>query len=303
MSRNGQTPLRRPRVDLSLPSPVDHNCPRAIVAGARDFDAALETPPHSHPRGQLIYAERGTLTTTAATGTWVAPANRAIWISAGVTYVTRLTVNTEIRSIFIRKDANLDLPLHCAVVQVDPLLRELILAVVRLPALYDEDGADGRLVGVLLDRVAVLPQEPLHLPTPTSANLRAIATDLPGILTCRSQKQRAMPLAPALLCSAFFGSDGVISVLGKGRRAYCARWSFSAPESAWAMWPSALATKAPAPSSPCSTTHSEHARRISNAPRENYSARNATGLMLTLSVTKASRAFCFVLILLKKAGQ
>ena len=178
MSRNGQTPLRRPRVDSSLPSPVDYNCPRAIVAGARDFDAALETPPHSHPRGQLIYAERGTLTTTAATGTWVAPANRAIWIPAGVTHVTRLTVNTEIRSIFIRKDANLGLPIHCAVVQVDPLLRELILAVVRLPALYDEDGADGRLVGVLLDRVAALPQEPLHLPTPTSAKLRAIATDL-----------------------------------------------------------------------------------------------------------------------------
>ena len=43
---------------------------------------------------------------------------------------------------------------------------------------YDEDGADGRLVGVLLDRVAALPQEPLHLPTPTSAKLRAIATDL-----------------------------------------------------------------------------------------------------------------------------
>ena len=178
MSRNGQRTLRRPRVDLSLPRPVDYNCPRAIVASARDYDAARETPPHTHPRGQLIYAERGTLTTTAATGTWVAPPNRAIWIPAGVTHVTRLTVNTEIRSIFIRKDAIPGLPIHCAVVQVNPLLRELILAVVRLPALYDEDGADGRLVEVLLDRVAALPQEPLHLPTPTSAKLRAVAGDL-----------------------------------------------------------------------------------------------------------------------------
>ncbi len=95
-----------------------------------------------------------------------------------MTHVTRLTVNTEIRSIFIRKDAIPGLPIHCAVVQVNPLLRELILAVVRLPALYDEDGADGRLVEVLLDRVAALPQEPLHLPTPTSAKLRAVAGDL-----------------------------------------------------------------------------------------------------------------------------
>jgi AraC-like DNA-binding protein len=178
MSRNGQRTLRQPRVDLSLPGPVDYNCPRVIVASARDLDAALETPPHTHPRGQLIYAERGTLTTTAATGTWVAPPNRAIWIPAGVTHVTRLTVNTEVRSIYISKDAIPSLPIHCAVVQINPLLRELILAVVRLPALYDEDGADGRLVGVLLDRVAALPQEPLHLPTPTSAKLRGIAADL-----------------------------------------------------------------------------------------------------------------------------
>jgi AraC-like DNA-binding protein len=195
MSRNGQKTLRPPRVDSSLPRPVDYNCPRAIVASARDFDAALETPPHTHPRGQLIYAERGTLTTTAAIGTWVAPPNRAIWIPAGATHVTRLTVNTEIRSIFIRKDAISGLPIHCAVVQVNPLLRELILAVVRLPALYDEDGADGRLVEVLLDRVAALPQEPLHLPTPTSPKLRAIAADLaehPDLSLANAARNAAM---------------------------------------------------------------------------------------------------------------
>jgi AraC-like DNA-binding protein len=194
MLRNGQRSLRRPRVDSSLPRPVNYNCPRAIVASARDYDAVRETPPHTHPRGQLIYAERGTLTTTAATGTWVAPPNRAIWIPAGVRHVTRLTVNTEIRSIFIRKDAIPGLPIHCVVVQVNPLLRELILAVVRLPALYDEDDADGRLVEVLLDRVAALPQEPLHLPTPTSAKLRAVAADL--------AERPDRPLAEAARCAA-----------------------------------------------------------------------------------------------------
>jgi AraC-like DNA-binding protein/mannose-6-phosphate isomerase-like protein (cupin superfamily) len=172
----------------------DYNCPRAIVAGARSFDAALETPPHTDPRGQLIYAERGTLTTTAGTGTWVAPPNRAIWIPAGVTHVTRHTVNTDVRSIFIRKDAIPDLPIHCAVVQVNPLLRELILAIVQSPALYDEDGADGRLGEVLLDRVAALPQEPLHLPTPTSAKLRALAADL--------AERPDLPLAEAARCAA-----------------------------------------------------------------------------------------------------
>jgi AraC-like DNA-binding protein len=178
MSRNGQTTRGRPRGGSSWPPPVDYDCPRAIVASVQQFEAGRETPPHSHPRGQLIYAESGTLTTTAAGGTWVAPPNRAIWIPAGESHVTRCTLNTQTRSIYIRKDALPGPPARCAVVQINPLLRELILAVARLPALYDEDGADGRLVRVLLDRIVALPHEPLHLPIPKSSRLRAIATDL-----------------------------------------------------------------------------------------------------------------------------
>jgi len=195
MSRNGQTTRSRPRVDSSLPPALDYNCPRAIIASAQKFDAALETPPHSHPRAQLIYAESGTLTTTAAEGNWVAPPNRAIWIPAGESHVTRCTVNTEIRSIYIRKDALAQLPTHCAVVQINPLLRELILAVVRLPALYDEDGADGRLVRVLFDRIAALPHEPLHLPIPKSSKVRAVATDVaehPGRSLAHAARNAAM---------------------------------------------------------------------------------------------------------------
>jgi AraC-like DNA-binding protein/quercetin dioxygenase-like cupin family protein len=178
MSRNGQTISSRPRVDSSLPPALDYNCPEVIIASVGTFDAAIETPPHSHPRAQLIYAESGTLTTTAAEGNWVAPPSRAIWIPAGESHVTRCTVNTEIRSIYIRRDALAQLPRHCAVVQINPLLRELILAVVRLPVHYDEDGADGRLVRVLLDRIAALPHEPLHLPMPTCSKLRTIATEV-----------------------------------------------------------------------------------------------------------------------------
>jgi len=197
MARNGQTTRARPRVDSSLPPAVDYNCPRTIVANAQNLDAALETPLHSHPRGQLIYAERGTLTTTVAQGSWVAPPNRAIWIPAGEPHVTRCTVNTEIRAIFIRKDAIPGLPTRCAVVQINPLLRELILTVVRLPKLYDEDGADGRLVRVLLDRIAALPHVPLYLPMPQSPKLRAIATDLaehPGLSLANAARNAAMSL-------------------------------------------------------------------------------------------------------------
>lgn len=180
MSRYGQTAARRVPVDPSLPPPIDYDVPRAIVAAALDLPSAAESPLHSHPRGQLLYAARGTLTITAEGGTWVAPPERAIWIPAGVAHVTRHGIGTELRSIFVGRDAVPGLPARCVVVQVSPLFRELVLAVIRLPALYDEDGADGRLVQVLLDRIVALPDEPLHLPMPASRQLRAVASNFAG---------------------------------------------------------------------------------------------------------------------------
>lgn len=180
---------------MSSPPPVNYDFPRAVIADAVDFRGAGKSRPHSHPRGQLLYAARGTLTSTAEEGNWVAPPERAIWIPAGVVHVTRHNVGTELRSIFIRKDAVPGLPTRCAVVQVNPLLRELLLAVMRLPALYDEDGADGRLVRVLLDRIAALPDEPLHLPMPTNKKLRSVAAELaerPGMSLAKAARNAAM---------------------------------------------------------------------------------------------------------------
>lgn len=186
-------------MDRTLPRRIDFACPRAVIAFAENIGSAFVTPLHAHPRGQLLYAARGTLTTTAEEGNWVAPPERAIWIPAGVPHVTRHSFGTELRSIFIRKNAVRGLPSRCAVIQVSPLLRELLLAVVRLPTLYNERGADGRLVRTLLDRIATLPDEPLHLPMPTMPKLRAIAADFaarPGTRLPLAQAARAAAMSP-----------------------------------------------------------------------------------------------------------
>lgn len=209
MSRKSQAALARVQVDLSLPPPIDYDVPRPIMTTALDLHRAGKSRPHSHPRGQLLYAARGTLTTTAEGGNWVAPPERAIWIPAGVVHVTRHNVGTELRSIFIRKDALPGLPRSCAVVQVSPLLRELFLAVMRLPALYDEGGADGRLVRVLLDRIAALPDEPLHLPMPTNKKLRAVAAELaerPGMPLAKAARNATM--SPRSFARHFLAETG-----------------------------------------------------------------------------------------------
>ena len=152
--------------------------PRPLVAFHEDLANPGEIPAHAHPRAQLIYAAHGTVTVSTTEGTWVAPPERAVWVPADIVHVTRYSSATEMRTVYVDKDASHALPGRCAVVQVSPLLRELLLAVMKMDVLYDEDGSDGRLVQVLLDRIAILPDEPLSLPVPRSHRLRILTERL-----------------------------------------------------------------------------------------------------------------------------
>lgn len=163
---------------MGVHDPVDLTLPRSVIAFFEDLPAAGEIPAHSHARCQLIYAARGTLTIMTQQGSWVAPPERAVWIPAGIVHVTRYSVGTQIRTVYVSPDAAYDLPKRCAVVPVSRLLREVLLAVMQLDPLYEEDGRDGRLVQVLIDRIAATPDEPLHLPQPENPKLRELTERL-----------------------------------------------------------------------------------------------------------------------------
>ena len=159
--------------------------PRPVVAAASDYPADHKIARHSHPRSQLIYAERGVMTVTTGIGVWVIPPQRAVWVPAGMEHrVGAAAGPIRMRSLFVAAGAKAGLPAECCVVTVSPLLRELILRAVEIPPLYDPGGADGRLMDVILDQLQRLPVTPLHLPMATDARLGRITTALraePGI--------------------------------------------------------------------------------------------------------------------------
>lgn len=127
---------------------------------------------HRHDGHQIVYAGRGVLAVTTRTGTWIAPGTRAIWVPAGTVHAHQAHGELELHLVGLDAGDNplgLDEP---AVLAVGPLLRELILAHTRTP--YEDGPERGRLRAVLLDQLRVSPQEPLHLPTPTAPQLRAV---------------------------------------------------------------------------------------------------------------------------------
>lgn len=71
-----------------------------------------------------------------------------------------------------------ELPHACCAVSVTPLLRELLTRAAHLPYYYEDEGANARLVAVLLDELAAAPVEDLHLPMPSDARLRKVVDEM-----------------------------------------------------------------------------------------------------------------------------
>lgn len=149
--------------------------PRPVAAFAADYPSGHVIPWHSHPRAQFIHATAGVMTVAADGATWVVPPHRALWMPAHVEHRIRASGALALRTLYIAPDAAPDLPRACRVVTVAPLLLNMILRAIELPALYDRDGPAGRLVQVMLDEIGAAPEAPLNLPAPTDGRLNRIA--------------------------------------------------------------------------------------------------------------------------------
>ena len=154
--------------------------PRAVSAVSKKLVTdGFERPSHSHVSGaQLFLCVKGLIKCKADRGLWMVPPQCAVWVPAGMQHSVRVGGNLELYILFVATNVARGLPSECCTIVVSPLLRELIIATSRLPHLYDQDGAAGRLVKTMLDQLSVAPVEGLHLPLPSDPRLRRIADAL-----------------------------------------------------------------------------------------------------------------------------
>ena len=131
---------------------------------------------HYHDVQQLVYPSSGVLAISAATGTWVVPPQRAMWIPAGVPHAHQAHGPTQMRTLaFPAAGTDPALPASPVVVAVSPLLREIIVAL----TCDDEPPYTARqregMERVALDQLRRVGQLPLRLPALADDRLRAIA--------------------------------------------------------------------------------------------------------------------------------
>ena len=151
---------------------------RPMVGYAEDFPNGHNIRRHRHSSAQLIYAAAGVMTVSTEHGRWVVPPQRAVWVPARVTHAIRMTGMVQMRTLYLDATALRAVPAGCCVVPVGPLLRELILRVIRFAQPYALDGPEARVVAVVLDEIAAARVTPLHLPMPKDRRLLAVTTRL-----------------------------------------------------------------------------------------------------------------------------
>lgn len=116
--------------------------------------------------GELIFTSRGMMKVHTGAGLWVLSAQHALWTPPGVPHDVEAAAHTPLRTVYLSPELSRRLPGQCFVVQVSPLLRELLRSFMRLDTLSLAERAEANLVEVFLDQLASLPLEPIDLPSP-----------------------------------------------------------------------------------------------------------------------------------------
>lgn len=156
-------------------NPADYqHVPRPVAAMPKDFPPGYHVEPHSHERGQVIYATRGVMRVSTSQGTWVVPPQRALWIPPGVQHEIRMSGVVAMRTLYIAPETSAALPAACQVIEVSELLRALILAAMEEPVDYENGSRGEAIAQLLLHELRTVPILPLHLPLPQDARLQAV---------------------------------------------------------------------------------------------------------------------------------
>jgi len=119
------------------------------------------------------------MTVSTEQSSWMIPTARAVFIPARCAHAIRMWGTVEMRTVYFAPALTSFEYKECQVVEVGPLLRELILRTVEIMGLDSRVAHDSRIIGLLEDEVkaamASAGVSPLALPMPRDGHALAMA--------------------------------------------------------------------------------------------------------------------------------
>jgi AraC-like DNA-binding protein len=121
---------------------------------------------HRHRWGQLVFAASGVMRVATERAAWLVPPTRAIWLPAGLAHSLAMQGEVALRTLYIDAERAAPLPATPSVLEVAPLLRELILHILAIGMLDPGDPRHDRAAGLLIDLMLAARPVDLSLPMP-----------------------------------------------------------------------------------------------------------------------------------------
>ena len=150
----------------------------SVRSAATTYPDGMRLHRHDHPWGQLAFCNSGVMRVVSDATVWLAPPTRAIWLPAGVPHEIVMKGDVATRFLYIAPELAARLPIQAQVLEVLPLLREVILHILRIRMLDPTRPEHDRLGGLLIDLLVEARPQDLALPLPRDRRALALAERL-----------------------------------------------------------------------------------------------------------------------------
>jgi AraC-like DNA-binding protein len=151
----------------------------AVRSLATNYASGYRIERHQHSWHQLLFASSGAMTVFVSQASWMIPTGRAVFIPGRCVHAIRMWGLVEMRTLYFSPPLTSFDNSECRVIEVSPLLRELILRTVEIAGLDSRTAPDTCMTGLLEAEVkaaiAAERNSPLVLPMPTDERARALA--------------------------------------------------------------------------------------------------------------------------------
>jgi AraC-like DNA-binding protein len=153
-------------------------CLAEIAGGSWNLTHGHVIKRHSHPEDQLLFAAEGVMTVDTNHGVWVVPPLRAVWIPAETIHGVTMSGQVSMRTLYLLPGLCKSLPRRCLVINISPLLTELILHACTFPKLQKRLASERHIIDLIVDQLKEVESIPVQLPHPIDPRAKKLVEKL-----------------------------------------------------------------------------------------------------------------------------
>jgi AraC-like DNA-binding protein/mannose-6-phosphate isomerase-like protein (cupin superfamily) len=147
----------------------------SVATLAYEYPSQFHVPEHAHGSDQLIYAISGIMEVSSDQSAWLIPPHFALWIPARTLHRIYMPGPVSMRTLYLRSGLVSGLEPRCAVLHVAPLLRELVVEIVRVGKLRARNRYECALRELLIAQLHGASPVPTFVTLPRDARALAVA--------------------------------------------------------------------------------------------------------------------------------